>query len=43
MIANSVTDGIFLTIHAAKYLKMKEHNIENYDPRIVKFVAYTSD
>lgn len=43
MIANTVTDALFYTIHASKYLKMKEKGIDNRDPRITKMVAYLSD
>ncbi len=39
-IANTIGDAIFLSVHAAKFRKVKELGIELHDPRILKLVGY---
>ena len=40
MISNTIGDSLFLSVHAAKYRKMKELGIDFKDERILKFVGY---
>ena len=40
MISNSIGDDIFLSIHAAKYRKLKELNLTITSPETVKLVGY---
>ena len=42
-IVNSITDSIYLSIHAAKKKKMKELNINMNDTEILKFVGYYTE
>ena len=40
MIANAIGEGMFLSVHAAKFRKMKELKIDSRDERVTKFVGY---
>ena len=42
-ISNTVSDAVFISIHAAKRRKMKELGIDLSDPRILKFSAYYAE
>jgi hypothetical protein len=39
-IINSVTEGVFCSVNAAKYKKCKELDIKFGDPRVFNLVAY---
>lgn len=39
-IANTTSDAVFLTIHVAKWRKMKELGISTDSPLLCKFVGY---
>lgn len=40
IINNSATESIFTSAHAAKFLKMKELNLEGNNPDVLKLVGY---